>query len=216
MSDLTQRRTIPFVDLGLVVLLVVGAGFAWHSGQKRWQAESELARLRTLIGEIDVVDPGKVHIQALNTGEPLHYAWRIYLPAGFNSKIASYFTLAGGNSWSSSSSTKPEHFLARVRFRRTESGEWEVYKKFHQGSSRSSLGNRALSDLFDKHGAQLVVEQAGVGEVLVFAPHETRDLLRILLPPSVQDEYRQWYQGQASEKFPEIMSVSIGDKEATP
>lgn len=198
------------LDLLLVGLLVVGGVLAWQSGRERRRLETELARLRNLVQELDLVDPTKVHIRAIETNEPLHFAWRVYLPAGISTTVKSRFTLSGGSSWGSSTSTNPSHFIARVRFRKNERGTWELYEKFHNGSSHSTISEPRISELFDKHAAELVAEPLGADQLEVFDSTESRDLLRILLPVKLRDPYRAIYPPNDQPRFPEVMSISVG------
>ncbi|MFO0821143.1 MAG: hypothetical protein U1A77_24575 [Pirellulales bacterium] len=221
MTDDASSQTRPFtmpsiIDVALVCLLIVGAFMAWRSGVERRQLEAHLAHLQTCVEEIDLVDPTKVHIRAIDTKQPFHFAWRVYLPPAFDAKIRSRFTLSGGSSWSSSTSTNAAHFIARVRIRKNDFGEWEIYEAFHQGSSRSSLGSPKIQELFDKYGEAIPFEQLGANQTEVFAPHESRELLKILLPMAVREELKPTYPKHQEARFPEIMSISVGKTEDDP
>ncbi len=48
-----------------------------------YRAEAELRQLRNQLGHLNVDDRGKVHVIALDTGEPNTWRWRIFLPKGF-------------------------------------------------------------------------------------------------------------------------------------
>jgi hypothetical protein len=221
MTNDASSQTRPFsmpsiIDVALVCLLIVGAFMAWRSGTERRRLEAHLAHLRSSVEEIELVDPTKVHIRAIDTKQPFHFAWRVYFPPAFDAKISSRFTFSGGSSRSSSKSTDAAHFIARVRIRKNDFGQWEIYEAFHQGSSLSSLGIPKIQELFDKHGDAILFEQLGASQTEVFAPHESRELLKILLPVAVREELKPTYPKNQEARFPEIMSISVGKTEDDP
>lgn len=73
-----MMRRLP--DLILILALMVGGVVAWKADRERGRLAAEHARLARMTGDLPIIDPARVHLLALETGEPLHQAWRIYLP----------------------------------------------------------------------------------------------------------------------------------------
>src|SRR5262245_1749907 len=113
-------------QLCLLLLTLTGPFFVWQSNEQRRAAHAEYLSLARLAGDLALSDPSKLHVLALETGESLHFAWRVYLPP--NCRIT---TRHDGGSLSSSSHSEAQHFIARVRFREGPAGDLQVYTKFH-------------------------------------------------------------------------------------
>src|SRR6185436_11697936 len=78
-QDMKQR----VLNLFLILVAVLGGLLAWQSGRERGRLQAECARLLAITGDLSIDDPSKVYIRALDTREPLHFAWRVYLPPNY-------------------------------------------------------------------------------------------------------------------------------------
>lgn len=74
---------LKLLNLSLLIAAIVGGVFTYQAGQKHRRLVSEFERLKNKVGDLTVDDPSKVHVRVLDTGEDLHFAWRVYFPAGF-------------------------------------------------------------------------------------------------------------------------------------
>src|SRR5690606_28566834 len=109
-------------------------------GRTYRQLLRQRSALAAEVGLIDVTDPDKFHVVALRTGEPLHFAWQIYVPA--NLKLAMETRgQGGGTSSMSGSGSEAEFHLVRVKFRKEGPGQWRVWFKWINGSGLLSVGN---------------------------------------------------------------------------
>jgi hypothetical protein len=174
------------LDLVLVGLLVPGAVFAWRTGQERSRLLAHYARLRPLVGDLPVGDPSKVYVLALPTAEPLHFAWRIHVPANYPGGLS----ILQGNGSSRSglggaSSAPAGEWIARVRLRGDEHGRMKVYGRFSGGSMTSTVRDPGLSALLRAHARELRIEQLGAGDAAVIDPTPPVELLRIVVPAGV-------------------------------
>src|SRR5262245_45684962 len=72
--------------LALLVLAVARAGavLAWQAGRERARLAAHSDRLVAAAGELPADDPTWLCLKALDTGDPLHFAWRVHLPAKTN------------------------------------------------------------------------------------------------------------------------------------
>src|SRR5262249_53145162 len=121
------------LDLLLLLTILPGGFLAWQTGRERGRLEDRYERMVKIAGDLPIADPTKVFIRAVDTGEPLHLAWRVYLPPNYT-LIVRNRTGDGSSGSSTSWSLNSAEFIARVRFRKDERGLMSVYTRFH-GSS---------------------------------------------------------------------------------
>jgi hypothetical protein len=171
------------VDVLLLLVVLCGGIMAWQTGRERRRLAGTYNRLARIAGDLSITDPSKVHVLALETGEPLHFAWRIYVPPNYTLHLTSGM---GGqsSSWSSGSS----EFIARVRFREGESGTLEVYSHVAGGSSAMGIGTPALAELLRGHWDRVAVEQSGRSGLTAIDPKKPELLLRLTLPDGLAKE----------------------------
>jgi hypothetical protein len=173
------------LDLILLILFLIGAVLAWQSSRERARLMATHTQLAAITGDFQIVDPTRVNVLALETGDPKHFAWRIYLPPGFTQDIR---VLTGGGNITQSSSGSSSDSIARVVFREDKNGMLEIYSRFSQGSSRSSVGDKSLADLMRGRWETLRVEQAGSKRTALLEPNKPYTLLRLTLPEDLQAE----------------------------
>ncbi len=193
-------------DLVLAVIIAIGSFFAWQTGWERYKLSKTVERLSAKTGDLLIADPSMVYVQALPTGEPLHFAWRVYLPANYKLNLRE-----GSGGQTSSSSTSPSDFIARVRFREYESGDLHVYTRFEGGSSRSNLGDKTLARLLHNRWDKLQIKQLGADEVAVFAPNHAVTLLQLTLSEEMRQEARKTLAPDLQETYvPDLFKMELG------
>jgi hypothetical protein len=202
-------RRLP--DLILLVVLLAGGVWALKTGMERSRLQAEFDRLVRATGDMAVEDPSKVHVRAIPTGDPLHFAWRVYTPAN-------YPLLRRTSTGSSGSSTSPtpEEFIVRLRFREIE-GRLRVYDFGKNGSTGSSLGGKALANFLRGRFEQLVVEQLGTSKVEIIDPKEPMSLIRVGLPEAMQAEARDTLTLPENQQFnPVFFTMEMGPVKPKP
>jgi hypothetical protein len=168
-------------DVLLLIVIAVGGVYVWKTGQERSRLEARYHRLAAITGDLKITDPTRLYFQALETDDPMHFAWRGYLPPNYAR------TLSVDGFVSSSSPRGPhDEFIGRVRFRANERGELEVYSHFAGHSSRGTIASGPFAKLLKDHWKELQVEQLGTNGLTVAAPDKTVTLLRIRLPDEFQ------------------------------
>jgi hypothetical protein len=210
--DLRSRSTMlrRLIDLILIVLLVIGGSLAWTTGRERSKLQSEFDRLVKATGDLPIGDPTKVHVVALPTGEPLHFAWRIYLPPKypFVSKLSNGVTTR-------SNTTETVEFIGRVRFLE-EDGELKVFDSFHGGSSRNVVADKNLTEFLRGRWDQIAVEQVGTNGIETIDPDDSAILLRLTIPEDMQAEARKKLKAPVnSTTYPVLFSLEIGTPNPT-
>ncbi len=97
------------VDGLLLIVVFIGGYLAWQTGLERGRLAQHYQKLVRVAGSLVVSDPSKIYVQALETGDPMHFAWRVFLPANYTENWRSSRESAG-----SRTSPKPSEFIARV------------------------------------------------------------------------------------------------------
>lgn len=190
----------------LIAGILLGGLLAWQSGQERARLHAEHRRLAAITGELAIDDPAKLSIRAIDTGEPLHFAWRVYLPPNYEQII---MRSTGGSSSSSSSSSR--EFIARVRLRLDEQGNLRVYSRFAGGSSYETLGDRRLGELLQGGWNKIEAMQIGADDAASLAAGDSAVLLRLTLPPEMQKAARQVLPADMQKAFvPVLYELTLG------
>ncbi len=197
------------VELLLIAVVLVGGVMAWRTGRERARLGAEYARLAKAAGDLTITDPTKIHILALDTGEPLHFAWRIYLPP--KSKFVLRDSSGSGQTWDQYGDG--DEFIARIRIREDPSdGQLRVYHSFAGGSGTQGLGgNRALANFIRGRETEILVEQVGVGTTAVFDPEHETKLLRLTIPDGLKAKAREMIDPAELERLlPDLFTWEIG------
>jgi hypothetical protein len=180
------------LEILLAVALLVGGALVSQSMWKKADLTREHNRLMQKTGQLVITDPTKVHMRALDTGDPLHFAWRAYFPANYNFA----YNLGGGSSgWGTQSD--PWEGILRVRLREVD-GHMRLYYRFIGGSGLSSTAD-GMQTLMKEDPAllqKLRVEQLAKDGPVTFGADEVRTLLKITLPdemlPSAKQKLKSW------------------------
>ncbi len=195
------------VELLLIAVVLVGGVLAWRTGRERARQGADYARLAKAAGDLTITDPAKIHILALETGEPLHYAWRIYLPPNYNWNARNSWG-GGGGSWNSQAT----ELIARVRLRENPgTGHLELFEHLPGGGGKFSRGETRLAGLIRGHEGEILVEQLGSKGVALVDPDRRADLLRLTIPESLRAKDRETFEGLERQGMaPELLSIEFG------
>ncbi len=195
------------IDLTLLVAFLVGGVFAWRTGQERMRLRSEHARLAKKIGDPTINDPSKAYFQALDTGEPMHFAWRVYLPAKYQQQLGGRW---GGNFLSTGG--KSADFIFRVGFVEEE-GQLQCFFRDEQSSSKSTFGDKALADLMRGKWERIQITQLGRTDVAVLDPNQKAVLLRLTLPDElVREASTKLSENARKEYVPVLFDLTLRNK----
>ena len=199
------------IDLLLLLAILPGCFLAWQTGRERRRLEARYERMVRIAGDLPIADPSKVYVRALDTGEPLHYAWRFYLPPNYN-LILRNETGGGSGGSSTSSSTGSREFIGRVRFQPDAQGILTVYTHFEGGSSMMGIGDLALAELVTAHQGEIRVEQLGSTGLAELEPGRSAMLLRLTLPDELVDEARKRLSPQEQPSVPMLFEMELGPR----
>jgi hypothetical protein len=199
------------LDLFLLLVIIIGGILAWQTGRERSRLSERHARLVRVTGDLPITDPSQVHIQALETDQPMEFAWRVYYPANY----AQVLRHPNGGSSRSPSTTSTE-FIARVAFRRDDRGIMNVYTHFEGSSGRFSFGDESLAELLRNHWDKLRVEQIGSPALTALKPDRPATLLRLTMSEELQDEARKTLSPHAKYYVPDVFQLELGPKASKP
>lgn len=199
------------LDALLLVVVVIGGSLAWQSGRERSQLSDQYRRLVKRAGNLVVSDPTKVYIQALDTGEHFHFAWRVYVPAKYTLMVGS-----SPNGHMMNMASSQSEFIARVRLREGDRGTIEAYTHFGPSSSRSSLGDEAMGAILHGRWDKIRVDQLGAPVLAVLEPNESATVLRLTLPDDLADEARKKLDPRTPARHvPVLFELTLGPRTPT-
>lgn len=184
-----------FLNVTLLIATIVGAVLAYRAVKKHRELSAEHQRLEAKVGSLPIGDPSKVHVRAIPTGEKLHFAWRVYVPAGFQMKLK-YGSGSGTTMYSSA-----HQFIIRARFQEYKDGTFQVFIKRGGGASLSQLGDQDLANLLHERWDEVQVEQLGVKDVTVIEADEIAHLLRLTLPDDLQQQAEETVRPSVMRQF---------------
>jgi hypothetical protein len=74
------------LDLYLLIAALIGGTLAWQTGRERSRLSEKYDEPARVTGDLPIADASKVHVRALDTGDPMHFAWRVYYPPPTSSR----------------------------------------------------------------------------------------------------------------------------------
>ncbi|MGN6544690.1 MAG: hypothetical protein ACTHK7_06555 [Aureliella sp.] len=197
------------IDAALLVATIAGAVVAVGTARMLHGLQAEHARLSRMTGELVITDPALLHVQAIETGDPLHFAWRVYAPA---SQLRVFESTGGhGRSTSTNSDSTPREFIARIRFTAGSSAEQTtVYSSFRSGSSLWSFGSAEMLQFLIDHRREIEIEQLGAHETASIKPGQPATLLKITVPENLVDQARQAFRDpNATPLVPNVFECRV-------
>ena len=198
------------VNIALLLAALYGAYVAVREEQMRRELSVQHQRLAAETGYLDITDPGKVHVVALPSEDPLHFRWRIHVPAN-------YEMMWRTSQWGEDgiSSTGPaENFIAQVRFRKNQSGYVWVFRDMKIGGV-GPLGGRELQTFLSDRWDRIERVQLGADGPVVVEPDEVATLLQLRMPEAMAKEAESVLPEAWGRNYvPVLYEVRFGTKEA--
>ena len=202
---------IKLLDGTLLVLAVCGVLLTLYATAQRHWLLDQRDRLEGEIGSLAIQDRSKVHVQAIETGERMQFAWRVYVPAGFHFRWQD-------NHGSGESGLVPRAggVIARVWVcPSNERGKLRAYTKWGISHLDSGFGNRQLVDLLHDRWDEVQVEQLGSENAVIINDNEVATLLRLKLPDDLKREAEQVLDRHDRPRLRTgLFEISFGSEEA--
>jgi hypothetical protein len=195
------------LDWFLIIVVLIGGVLTWQTGRERSRLTERHGRLAKRAGDLQIADPSKVYVLALDTGEPLHFAWRMSFPPNYKQ-----FLRSRHSGVSVVGARRPSDFIARVRFRQDDQGVMQIYTHFENGSSQRSLGDKKLAEFLRNRRDKLRIEQLGATELAVLEPDQPAVLLRLTLPDDLKGEFEKLFPDDHELSFPEVFELNLGSE----
>jgi hypothetical protein len=197
---------------GLLLLgIAAGGTMAWRTDRQRARLQTEFQRLARIIVGLTVDDKSKIYIQALETGDPRHFAWKVYLPPVPGLELRTSGMIAGFGS-----DTNPSgEFLVRVGFHKYKQGRWGVYTQYGSSTDWRTFGDKELADLLHNHWDEIHIEQAGAPVPLMVDPKAPTVLLRLMLPDDLRAAVRARVRPDSKDEPGQpLLELQFGPEEA--
>ncbi len=172
------------------LLLLIGAGLCMLLQAQAEQREvaREYDRLAAKVGRLQVTDASKFYVAPIPTDDPMHFAWRVYLPAGLALQQRAEH-LSGGSTSSASIQSAGERVLrACYRF---EGDSTKVFVKGFSGASESGFSDKSFAKFVQKHWREFEVESLAANGPTQYEPDEILTLLKITIPENLYEEIKQ-------------------------
>jgi hypothetical protein len=194
------------LDLLLFAGLVIGGVSAWRSGVERSRLERKYRRLSQITGELRVEDASRLNLLALETGDPLHFAWRVYIPPKYEFRV---HRSSGGGGSSSSSAAKD--IIGRVRLREDEEGQLLAYTHFGGFSTKMGIADQSLAAFLHGRQDRIRVERLASTHLEMLPTGRSAVLLRLSFPEEMREEARQALTPHVYEtSFPVFYELTVG------
>jgi hypothetical protein len=201
---------IRWFNIALLLAALYGAYLAVREERLRRELSVQHRLLANETGYLDITDPDRVHVVALPLEDPLHFRWRIHVPANFE-------IVWQTDNWGEDgiSSTGPaENFVAQVRFRKNESGHVMVFRDMKIGGV-GPVGGHELQTFLSGKWDQIERVQLGADGPVVVEPDEVATLLQLRMPEAMAKEAESVLPEAWGRNYvPVLYEVRFGTKEA--
>jgi hypothetical protein len=191
-------RTV--IDGLLLLAILTGGAIAWRSSVEGDGLRRELNELLPRAGELPITDSTRAHVRAMDTRDPMQFAWRVYVPPNYTVNLRVGRPSSFGES-SSSTSASGREFIARVRFREVENGELKLYTQFDGSGTLMTLCDANAARFLRGRWNKLSVKQLGAAEVATVAADKQAVLLRITLPADLVSEAQSTLPGDTQKQL---------------
>jgi hypothetical protein len=205
------------LDAVLLLIALVGGVLVWQTGREQSRLQAKIDWLTRTTGDFSITDPSRIHVVALATGEPLHFAWRVYLPANY--ELVERGTSAGPVSASPTGPKPSRELILRVRFREDAKGRLNLYQTYEDERTRATFGGKSLSKVLHGRFDKVLVEQLGTHGIVSVGVDEPLDLLRLKLPPDMEAaivKAMEMSPDKRADYHPEFFSLCFGPEAKKP
>ena len=206
-------KMLRFPNAVLLLVIVAGLIVLVVKQQAVTSMSAEHAALTEQFGELEIGDPSRFHMVRVETGDPMYFQWRFYVPAGAQLTVRRYRGRSGWSGSSSSIASEAHSSLLSCRFRVVD-GELSIFTS-HDGGSGLSRWNwkpKFEAELV-KRWDELDIKVVGKEETIDFAPNEAVVALKISVPPELKKELAAFTSKKQLEKLDKpILVMVIGDK----
>ena len=199
-----------WLNVVLVLVAFVGLLFSVQQGLVKQTLSREYEILAAEVGYLESTGVDGVCVIALPTRDPMHFRWRIFVPA---SEEIYWTNRRWGGKEVGIPIKGPLSFIANVRFRQGENGMLRVWWGFEETATVISLGGAELNELLDGRWGDMEVEQLASDGRIVMKSGELTSLLRISMPDEMREEAQQVLSPQVANLYvPELYQLELGIK----
>ena len=195
-----KRRIL---DVLLLSIALAGAVPAWRTAREVRRLTLERDRLAKIAGDLVVVDRSMMHWLALDTGEPMYFAWHVYTPANCQ------LILRSDAGQQASFGFPQGELIVRLRFRDDLQGNTLVFINFTGHASYTYSLDESVSGLMRDHEKTLKIEQGGALATAVVDPARPFVVLRMTLSKEASREADKKLYERLRKKLPVLYELTI-------
>ncbi len=190
----------------LFIAAAIGALLAYRAGKEHRQVLAKHTRLEARVGRLSIRDPSKAYVLALETGEELHFAWRLYIPADFNLRRKHSDGFGSRNA-----NRTAYECMWRLMLRENDDGVLQVF--FNNGVW--DLGDRRMADLLRGRWDEVRIESLGAAAAAEVDTDEVATLIRIVMSDDLKKEAQQRFGESFVKPYETVLyQVQIGSERA--
>ena len=203
-----------FVNLLLLLAIVAGAVNLVRLQQQYTALDAEHRQLADRYGALDVKDPAKYLVTRIETGDPTHFLWRCYCPAGL--RIEERCSLGTGMKTSGSTQfADAGEYLYRCRIELGEES-LKVHVMDRGGGGLFGSGPASYVAFLKDHWDELDIESLAAEGTVEISTDEVLPFLTIRIPEHlravlVSRTSKQFAQGKTIHT---VVQMVYGTKEA--
>ena len=196
------------LDILLLLLTVIGGVLALSSSRRASALRAEYERIVHVAGDLEIKDPARLRIRAIDTGDPWHFAWRVYMPANYSMPLK--HAVGGASGSSGFFQSEPQEFIARIRLTASRDGQIAIYQSYGPNVSFTTAGTSDFFAYLSEHRDELVVEQLAANEAISLAADDSATLLKISLPEELSQEARARFGSELADMIPTVLESRLG------
>ena len=197
----------------LVIMIAVGLiGLVVDQVRLR-RLQSEQSRLQRLVGKLDIDDEARIHLALVESPEPLHHVWRVYLPASSAWRVT-HESASSGSGWSQSGPSEARNEIWRWRVAGSD-GAFRSHVLSGSGSSTSSI-QPEMADFLRSNWSQLNVQVAGADGTQIASTDQIIPLVTIRVPTGLLPKAKEALGERTGEQLKEkpLLKLELGSEAA--
>ena len=197
----------------LVIMIAVGLIGLVIDQVKLRRSQSQESRLERLVGKLDVDDHTRIHIALIESSEPLHHVWRVYLPARSAWRVT-HESASSGSGWSQSGPSEARNEIWRWRVVGSD-GAFRSHVLSGSGSSTSSI-QPEMARFLRSNWRDLEMEIAGEHGLQIASTDQIIPLVTISVPTDLLPKAKEALGERTGEQLKEkpLLRMELGSEAA--
>ena len=178
------------LNIVLFVFVVFTAARFYFVQSEVTTLRAEYARVSAKYKDIDVLNPKSYYAAAVETGDPMAFAWRYHQPSGVDLISRAEYGALGSSTVPLPADPRRKLKLHRIAFESTDDGI-RYYDNHRPRSYNDIRWNRELGKFLSNHWGELRFSALGEGgSAIELPPDAVLTFLTIEVPPELEEELK--------------------------